>query len=99
LIEPEINFLIVVKSSDELPSQEQLDQYIKFQGLFDHVNHRLNTVVDPDVLNGINNFILDTNPDIMVTIPKKYGFIEQFFHKSISKELVYEALVPILCLK
>lgn len=99
LIEPEINFLIVVKSADELPTDEQLEQYMKYHGLFDHVNHRLYTVVDPDVLNGINNFILETNPDLMVTIPKKHGLIGQFFHTSISKELVYEALVPILCLK
>jgi nucleotide-binding universal stress UspA family protein len=99
LMEPEINFLIVVKSADELPSDDQLDQYLKLHSYFSHTNHRLHTVIDHDTLRGINNFILETTPDLLVTIPRKQNFFEQLFGTSISKELAYEAIVPMLCLK
>ncbi|HMP30835.1 MAG TPA: universal stress protein [Saprospiraceae bacterium] len=99
LIAPEIKFLVVVKSDDDLPSDEQMEQYLKLHAYFNHATHRLHTIVDHDTLRGINNYILEDTPDLVVTIPRKQSFFQQLFGESISKELAYESLVPILCLK
>jgi nucleotide-binding universal stress UspA family protein len=99
LLSPQIIFLTVVKSESDLPTDHQMEEYLKLNSLFNHVNHRLETVVNHHVIDGINNYILDNKPDLLVTIPGKHNFIEQIFSKSVSQELVYEALLPILCLK
>lgn len=49
-----------------------------------------------DVVESINSFAEHNNLDLVMVIPKKHRFIDSFFHKSKSKELVTHAHIPIV---
>ncbi|HWB28153.1 MAG TPA: universal stress protein [Chitinophagaceae bacterium] len=44
----------------------------------------------------INNFALDKNIDLIITIPKKHGFFEGLFKRSHTKQLAFHSHVPLM---
>lgn len=55
-------------------------------------------IQESDVLTGINEFIEDTNPDVLAVSIHARSFLEDLFHKSISKSLLYRVQLPLLAL-
>ena len=53
-------------------------------------------VHEDNVEEGINKFIEGHRPDLLVTIPGKYGFAERVFHKSQSKQFIRHSYIPVL---
>lgn len=51
----------------------------------------------PDIEDGINEFAEKNNLDLIITIPKKHRLLDQVFKTSSSKQLVYQAHVPVMC--
>ena len=49
-----------------------------------------------DTEEAIINFTETNQIDILIVIPKQYGFFEQLFHKSMSKQLVLNSKVPVM---
>ena len=47
---------------------------------------------------GIMDFTEKNQTDILIVIPKQYGFLEQLFHKSVSKQLVLNSKIPVMVL-
>lgn len=47
---------------------------------------------------GILTFTETNQIDILIVIPKQYGFLEQLFHKSISKQLILNSKVPVMAI-
>lgn len=47
---------------------------------------------------GILNFTETNQVDILIVIPKQYGFLEQLFHKSMSKQLILNSKIPVMAL-
>jgi len=54
---------------------------------------------DSNVALAVTEYCADEQADLMVVLPKHHGFFERMFHKSISKELVELASMPILSLE
>jgi nucleotide-binding universal stress UspA family protein len=54
---------------------------------------------DKNIVDTIVNYCEEDNADLMVLTPQHTGFFERLFHKSISKELVTRASMPILSLE
>jgi nucleotide-binding universal stress UspA family protein len=49
-----------------------------------------------DFVEGINNFAVDKNIDLIITIPKKHGFFESLFKTSHTKKLAFHSHVPLM---
>jgi nucleotide-binding universal stress UspA family protein len=62
-------------------------------------NAKYSTVEDEDVAGAVTHFCQEQNADLLVILPKHTGFFERLFHKSISKQLVEQANMPILALE
>ena len=61
-------------------------------------NAQYHFISQDDTEEGILNFTETNGIDILIVIPKQYGFLEQLFHKSISKQLVLNSKVPVMAL-
>lgn len=45
------------------------------------------------------DFAEDEDVDLVITIPKKFGFFESLFKRSVTKKLAYHTEIPLLILK
>ncbi|HNR16404.1 MAG TPA: universal stress protein [Chitinophagaceae bacterium] len=50
-----------------------------------------------DIEDGINEFAEKNNLDLIITIPKKHKLLQAIFKPSSTKQLVYQAHVPVMC--
>lgn len=57
------------------------------------------TVDGNNIAEEVTKFCKEKNADLLVVLPKHTGFFERLFHKSVSKELVEQAKMPILSLE
>ena len=48
---------------------------------------------------GILTFTETNKVDILIVIPKQYGFFEQLFHKSISKQIILNSKIPVMAIQ
>ncbi|KAA5539942.1 universal stress protein [Adhaeribacter rhizoryzae] len=55
-------------------------------------------IQEGDVLTGINEFVAETHPDVLAVSIHARSFLEDIFHKSISKSLFYQVQLPLLAL-
>lgn len=61
-------------------------------------NAQYDFISQDDTEEGILNFTEANQIDILIVIPKQYGFLEQLFHKSLSKQLVLNSKIPVMAL-
>jgi len=55
--------------------------------------------IDGDnVVDSILTFAGEHHASLIISIPKKHGFLSAVFHKSVSKRLAYNSMIPLLCL-
>jgi len=54
------------------------------------------SIVNENMVEGINEYIQEKQVDWLVVVPKKYGFLENLFHKSRTKILAQGSNVPVL---
>lgn len=52
-----------------------------------------------DVETGITRFAEEHMVDLIITVPKEYGFFEKLFHRSLTKKMVYHTHIPLLLIK
>jgi nucleotide-binding universal stress UspA family protein len=52
---------------------------------------------DKDIEDGINKFAEENNLDVIITIPKKHNLLASLFHKSSTRQLVFESHIPVMC--
>ena len=78
---------------EEMPEQSLLIQTMlsELKPAFHFIQHR-------DIEDGINEFAIKNELDLVITIPKKHNLIERIFKETSSKQLIYHGNVPILCM-
>ena len=59
------------------------------QAEFHYIHHQ-------DRAEGILEFAGQQRAELLITVPKSYGFVEQIFHRSMSKKLAYKSHLPVL---
>ncbi|MCB9224769.1 MAG: universal stress protein [Crocinitomicaceae bacterium] len=62
-------------------------------------NAKYATVEDEDVAGAVTRFCQEKNADLLAILPKHTGFFDRLFHKSVSKQLIEQAQMPILGLE
>jgi nucleotide-binding universal stress UspA family protein len=52
-----------------------------------------------NVEEGILDFADENTMDLLITVPKEYGFFERIFHRSLTRNLAYRTHIPLLVFK
>lgn len=78
---------------EEAHFREALDRY------FDGLNHSWHTVTHSQVSVGIEEFIIQHNPDLLVMLPQQRQFFQQLWHPSQTRQMVFHTRVPLLALR
>lgn len=94
-IDPTTKLQIVhVQHQDEAPSIEAsmgLDQ--------DDIPHSIKVISGDDVSEALDEYVSNSDTDLLVLIKKDSGFFDKFFHRSITKKLTLLGHTPLLVLK
>jgi nucleotide-binding universal stress UspA family protein len=59
---------------------------------------KFHSVKDDEVLHGINKYVEENKPDLVITIPHKHSFLERFFSRTNSENVLYHVPLPVLFL-
>ena len=65
---------------------------------FQNIPHLLAHVQDEDVIHGIETVIEDNKIDLMAMVAHHYNFLDNLFHKSITKKMIMNSEIPVLIL-
>lgn len=106
----EINNLNIFEPIEKIQKQfnSQVDVFsvevngkrISHAGLaFNIQNAHYSTEKNENIAEAITGFCKEKEADLLVILPKHTGFFDRLFHKSISKELIEQANMPILALE
>lgn len=94
-----LEVLKVVNSHREVtPEEEEAVKNIDDYFHQNQVQFKYAHVRCDDVIKGINHHVKMENVDMMVVIPQEHKFLDRLFHKSVSKELLFEPKVPVMVL-
>jgi len=67
-------------------------------GMLQSLAPEYHTIVNENIDAGIGDFLQQHDAGWLLVIPKKYGFFENLFHKSRTKQLTHVSNVPVLAL-
>ena len=85
--------IITVTADSEVDKDVQ-----KFSKELSSKNLDLDVLSGESVIESIISYIKDNNADLLAILPNRLEPIEQFFHKSISKEIAMRAEVPMMAI-
>jgi nucleotide-binding universal stress UspA family protein len=91
-----INYIHVKEVSETLEREENFKQFLRDK--MTHLPFVIESVTAPTVAEGINTYCLENPIDLVVTVTHHRRFWDDLMHFSISKELGWQAHLPILCL-
>lgn len=91
----ELEMFHIEKYTEE---KELLEVYesAKLNDYFDGVNHNFITVKNNSLWEGLERYLEQSKPDLLVVMPRKYSFFEWLSHKSLSREVVQHIKLPVL---
>jgi len=73
-------------------------EMFRMHGVFDKYQPLYTYSTDKDIPAGILDYAETNSISLIVVIPKSYNFFENLFHKSTTKELIYNSSIPVLTL-
>jgi nucleotide-binding universal stress UspA family protein len=68
-------------------------------GMLEQYQPKYSYVNNTDVINGILQFALDNDAQLVIALPHKYSFFQALLHDSVSQQLAASSAVPVLLLK
>ncbi len=86
--------IVHVQDEDEAPPSKAsmgLDQ--------DDIPHSIKVISGDDVSEALDEYVTNSDTDLLVLIKKDSGFFDKFFHRSITKKLTLLGHTPLLILK
>jgi nucleotide-binding universal stress UspA family protein len=78
---------------DIIPEQYQIHQILQ------HLKPAYHYIEEETIVEGITEFIDDEDAQIVITVPKTYGFFNSLFRRSVTKKLAYDTEIPLLVLR
>ena len=76
---------------------ETPEESLMLHTLLEDLDPKYHFINHKDVEAGINEFAETNNIDLLITIPKKHGLLDNLFKHSSTKELVTHSHVPVMC--
>jgi nucleotide-binding universal stress UspA family protein len=77
---------------------ETPEESILLHTMLGDLNPDYQYIDNPDVTEGINAFAETNGVDLIITIPKKHKLLSGLFQKSHTRELIFHAHIPIMCI-
>lgn len=74
------------------------EETLNMDSLLSGMNPLYDFIENKDIDQGLNDFAEKNNLDLIITVPKKHSMLERFFEKSITRELIHETHIPIMCI-
>lgn len=78
---------------------DAINELTELRELWDDIQPEYHAVNHKDTAAGIMEFAGRHGAELVITVPKKYGFFENIFHRSLTKELAYHTHLPLLLYK
>jgi nucleotide-binding universal stress UspA family protein len=94
----EVLIYYIRKMDSELPTLNEAIEGLNIFKIFEHYKHSFHTSAADDIVSTIDEFITTNKADLLVTIPHKRNYFELLFNQSVSRNLVFQTKMPILCL-
>jgi nucleotide-binding universal stress UspA family protein len=91
-------YLLNVDYKDKHFKPETPEQSLLLHTLLEDLNPSYHFIDHPDIEDGINDFAEKNNLDLLITIPKKHKLLDAIFHKSSTKQLLFESHIPVMCI-
>lgn len=73
-----------------------MEELVDLPGLWDQQKPEYHDTRQEDIASGIMEFATQQEVDLVITVPKVYGFFENIFHRSLTKKLAYHSRLPLL---
>lgn len=70
----------------------------KLQHWLDTIYSTFHTIQDKEVTKGLNAFIAEREPGMLVMVPREHPFFEALFHTSATTKMAYQTTIPLLIL-
>lgn len=90
-------YVLNVDHNDKSFNAETPEQSLLLHTLLEDLKPKYSFIESESVEDGVNKFAESNNLDLVITIPKKHKLLEGLFRKNHTKELVFHAQVPIMC--
>jgi len=94
LFNPQLDIVCVIKKSQPRPAA--VAGSITLENEFEKFKPVLHFIHEDKVKQGVQEYIDQNHPDLLVIMPGHYGFFSRLFHKSQSKQLIQHPPVPVL---
>ena len=98
LFDSEIDIFSIITKQEQKAFMEKEIERINSIKIFEHISHSFHIILNEDIQLAIDNYVKETNADILVTMPQKHNFLELLFNKSITRQLAFHVKIPLLCL-
>jgi nucleotide-binding universal stress UspA family protein len=87
-----------VRSEYDMYMKTHHNFFIKNKDSISYKNWAIAEINDSNVMDGINSFIEEAGPDLLVVAKHNRHFFERLFHRSLSKRMAYHSSIPLLVL-
>lgn len=87
-----------VDHKDKRFNEDTPQESLMLHTMLEDLNPNYHFIDHIDVEDGINQFAEQNNLDLVIAIPKKHKLLDGLFHKSSSKQLIFESHVPVMCI-
>lgn len=90
--------LNVAQNQDHF-KQDRIKELADLQRLWGDEQAEYHYAVHEDLVTGIMDFAINQEAQLVITVPRQYGFFEGFFHRGLTNKLAYHTHLPLLLFK
>lgn len=93
--------LIILNVDDDRKrfDPDTIEEMTHLHELWDDQKPEYHYIEHEDTVRGIMEFASQADAELVITIPKQYGFFENIFHRSMTQKLAYHSHLPLLLFK
>jgi nucleotide-binding universal stress UspA family protein len=93
-----IYLLNVIPEAEKIPSINTALIGIRLSHSLENVPHSFHSIINENVIAGINEFVEDKNIDMIVMIPRIHNFLKNIFQEPHTKQMAFHANTALLTL-
>ena len=96
LYKSHIYILNIAGEENAVPTTSQAVEGIKLDHLLENHDHSFHSLINKDVVKGINEFVDALRSDMIVMLPRSRSFMQSILKKSESKAMAFHTTTPLL---